>query len=138
MSSSGFSDLFPIPDFSDGFTTCPDIKDSRISVVALSDRSLNVHKVFSKTEHRLVTPPTSVDAPDKAWEAFYPVGSINPSGSIPGGFGFYLSGAAEFSDKLAQAQEALMSYRIMLDSNFDYVKGGKRTPIFPSGQCRRS
>lgn len=102
-----------------------------MSVVDLSDRTLDVHKVSSKTQHPLVEPPfpglSGPSPPKAAWEALYPKGSINPSGSIPGGFGFYLSGSRDFSDALENdgAREVTMSYRLMLDKDFDFVKGGK-------------
>ncbi|KIK68210.1 polysaccharide lyase family 14 protein [Collybiopsis luxurians FD-317 M1] len=69
--------------------------------------------------------------PEFAWEAFYPNGSINPSGAIPGGFGFYLNGTKEFTDRLSNgATEIIMGYRMMLESGWEWVKGGKLPGIF--------
>jgi hypothetical protein len=123
----------PLSEFQSGFTTSTAISDHRIENVDLDDKQLGVHKSSSRTPHRLVTPPaTSLPAPcelpspAKAWEAFYPKGSINPKASIPGGFGFYLSGPTSFSDKLANgATEVIFSYRMMLQSGWEWAKGGK-------------
>ncbi|KAG6848783.1 hypothetical protein C0991_012502, partial [Blastosporella zonata] len=89
--------------------------------------------VSSRTTHHLVTPPNPIhesdygqDAPQEAWEAFYPKGSINPNAEIPGGFGFYLTGPSEFAEKLAHgAREVVFGYRMMLQPGWEWVKGGK-------------
>jgi hypothetical protein len=60
-----------------------------------------------------------------AWEAFYPEGSINPSATIPGGFTFYLKGPLDFAKRLESATEALFSYRVMFEEEWEWVKGGK-------------
>jgi len=50
--------LIPAITFKNGFTTSQDMKrDNRIVVVALSDSTLGVHKIYSKTSHNLVVPP---------------------------------------------------------------------------------
>lgn len=124
--------LIPAITFKNGFTTSQDMKrDNRIVVVALSDSTLGVHKIYSKTSHNLVVPPkpsgsSALPPPNKAWEAFYPKGSINPGGTNPGGFGFYLSGPASFAKQLQDgAKEVIMSYRVMLQKEWEWVKGGK-------------
>lgn len=63
----------------------------------------------------------------KAWEAFYPCGSINPSATIPGGFGFYMSGPEDFVEELKKnvVNEAVFGYRVIFEDGFDFVKGGK-------------
>ncbi|KAG7091566.1 hypothetical protein E1B28_010591 [Marasmius oreades] len=71
---------------------------------------------------RLQLPPP----PTHAFEAFYPKGSINPSAPIPGGFGFYLTGPNDF----VSGQEVLMSYRVMFQNDWEWVKGGKLPGIF--------
>ncbi|KAF5354767.1 hypothetical protein D9756_005747 [Leucocoprinus leucothites] len=124
--------LIPVSNFKSGFTTCTDLhEDDRVVVLALTDSTLGVHKVNSGTTHKLVCPPTPSDAsdlppPKEAWEAFYPEGSINPGGPNPGGFGFYLSGPESFSKQLqGGALEVVMSYRMMLQTDWEWVKGGK-------------
>jgi hypothetical protein len=122
--------LIPPSEFQFGFTTSS-LKHPKIENICLDDKQLGVHKSASQTPHRLVTPPSTLTAhrlpsPEKAWEAFYPKGSINPKASIPGGFGFYLSGPKSFSDKLADgATEVIFSYRMMLENGWEWVKGGK-------------
>jgi hypothetical protein len=124
MSSSW---LFPIAQCESGFsTTQSDIDNTRITRVTLADSSLGVHKSSSHLAHKLVTPPArGKHSPQIAWEAFFPAGSINPSATIPGGFGFYLRGTPEFATRLESATEALFSYRVMFEDEWEWVKGGK-------------
>lgn len=124
--------LIPIPDFEFGFTTCSHIQHPKIELIRLNDHQLGVHKVSSKTTHKVVQSPNSsstnlghLPSPDTAWEAFYPEGSINPSAGIPGGFGFYLSRSQEFADRLETASEVVMSYQMMLQDEWEWKKGGK-------------
>jgi hypothetical protein len=122
-----FSSLFPISQYESAFsTTQSDIDNARVSRVPLADSSVGVHRSSSRLTHNLVTPPTSGDhSPRVAWEAIFPKGSINPSGTIPGGFGFYLNGPPEFAARLESATEALFSYRVMFEDGWDFQKGGK-------------
>jgi len=124
--------LIPAKTYKNGFTTSQDMKrDDRIVVVTLSDSTLGVHKIYSRTSHNLVVPPkpsgsSDLPPPNKAWEASYPKGSINPGSTNPGGFGFYLSGPASFAKQLQDgAKEVIMSYRVMLQKEWEWVKGGK-------------
>lgn len=143
------SHLIPVPKFQSGFTTCATLSLQDIEQVVLEDAPLGVYKVTSRTSHHLVAPPpplpsseasesdsrqseTEADlrwpAPSLAWEAFYPKGSINPSAPIPGGFGFYLAGPAPFAAKLSSgpgAVHVVLSYRMMLQEGWEWVKGGK-------------
>ena len=119
-------------DFEFGFTTCNYIQDPKIQLFELDDHQLGVHKVSSRTTHKVVQPPNptlanlgGLPSPETAWEAFYPEGSINPSADIPGGFSFYLSGPQEFADRLETASEVVMSYRMMLQDGWEWKKGGK-------------
>ena len=127
MSSPIFSWLFPISQYESGFsTTQSDIDNARVFRVPLADSSVGVHKSSSRLTHNLVTPPTRGDhSPRVAWEAIFPKGSINPSGTIPGGFVFYLNGPPKFAARLESATEALFSYRVMFEDEWDFKKGGK-------------
>ena len=120
--------LIPISEFITGFTTSSYVHHKNVQHVPLADKELGVHKVTSRTTHNLVKPPpasTSCNAPSLAWEAVYPKGSINPSATIPGGFEFYLSGPSNFSQSLETASEVIFSYRMMLQDEWEWVKGGK-------------
>lgn len=125
--------IVPVSGYEFGFTTSTYGEHRGIDQVPLTDAALGVHKSSSRTPHRLVTPPApkhpsphELPPPEKAWEAFYPKGSINPSAPIPGGFGFYLSGPKAFADRLEKgATEAAFSYRMMLEPGWEWVKGGK-------------
>ncbi|KIY52276.1 polysaccharide lyase family 14 protein [Fistulina hepatica ATCC 64428] len=138
------SQLIPVSEYITGFTTCHDIDPHHLDHVQLSDDKLAVHKVTKALSHNLVTPPApalpelsppspmpKLPPPRKAWEAVYPKGSVNPAGSIPGGFGFSMSGTHHFAQKLEHgATEVIMSYRFMLDPHWDWVKGGKLPGVF--------
>ena len=131
-------------DFEFGFTTCSHLQHPKIQLFELNDDQLGVHKVSSRTTHKVVQPPNptlvnlgGLPPPETAWEAFYPKGSINPSADIPGGFSFYLSGPQEFADRLETASEVVMSYRMMLQDGWEWNKGGKlpgvcKHPIYPA------
>ncbi|KAF8913537.1 hypothetical protein CPB85DRAFT_1375585 [Mucidula mucida] len=91
-------------------------------------KSLGVHKVFTKTTHRVVTPPSETCS---AWEAFYPRGSINPKGEIAGGFGFYLSGPPSFlGDACDIKRDVVMSYHVKFQDNWEWALGGKLPGVF--------
>lgn len=129
MKSSLKSQLLPIDEFEIGFSTSSSIEHACVLKCPLDDKALGVHKVASRLKHPIVRPPEATApcslAPSLAWEAFYPEGSINPSGTIPGGLSFYLYGPPEFKARLATATEAVMSYRMMLQQDWEWVKGGK-------------
>lgn len=123
--------LFPISHYEQAFTTARLKEHGGITHVPLADTALGVHKSGSKLPHKVVCPPTpqtTADgerAPQIAWEAFFPRGSINPAGEIPGGFGFYLRGPAGFASRLETATEVLFSYKVMFEEGWEWVKGGK-------------
>ncbi|KAH9856817.1 hypothetical protein C2E23DRAFT_749919 [Lenzites betulinus] len=120
-----------------GFTTSTLVTSPLVSVVALSDKSLGVHKVSSKTTHNLVRPPVPVnnDPAQTAWEAVYAEGSTNPGNKTapPGGLGFYLRGPPDFVSALADPPintEVVLGYDVLLEDGFDFVKGGKLPGIY--------
>ena len=122
--------LFPTKkQLQNAWSTCSKIEKPGVVVLPLDDHELKVHKTTSSTSHHLVPPPgpnrDGLAAPNTAWEAFYPRGSVNPTNSIPGGFGFYLSGPPGFRAGLKTANEVLFSYSVMFDEDWDFVKGGK-------------
>ena len=124
-----------------GFTTCPSTRIPGVHPVALSDKVLGAHKVTSSTKHPLTAPPVTVpgsDADALAWEAAFLEGSINPGNKTapPGGFGFYLTGAAHFAKAVGEAQEGdevMLSYDVLFEDGFEWVKGGKLPGIC---ECR--
>ncbi|KAH9481930.1 hypothetical protein JR316_0006460 [Psilocybe cubensis] len=124
-----FSHLVPTKEILCGFTTCSsEPLPSNVQLISLDDTELGVHKISSSTTHEIVRPPKTDNEnkpPTFAWEALYPKNSINPSGPIPGGFGFYLSGPSAFAERLQFAKEAIFSYRMMLQGEWEWVKGGK-------------
>ncbi|KAI6124664.1 polysaccharide lyase family 14 protein [Pisolithus croceorrhizus] len=133
--------LFPIQDFVLGFTTLLRYKLPltnyltapalpNLTNVPLSDSALGVHRNTVKLTHSVVRPPSPIRhsshaEPQLAWEARYPEGSCSPQTSLPGGFGFYLDGPKTFARALRSAREAVFSYRMMLQKDWEWVKGGK-------------
>ncbi|KAI0692312.1 hypothetical protein C8T65DRAFT_77669 [Cerioporus squamosus] len=138
MSGSPFSPI-AASRISTGFTTCAtcDIP-ARIVRVELSDKELGVHRVTSSTTHNLLTPPIAVpggDASTQAWEALFPLGSINPGNktSPHGGFGFYMHGPAQFAEalkRLDDGEEVALGYDVLFEDDFEWVKGGKLPGIY--------
>lgn len=122
--------LFPVPNarIISGFTTSALLDIPNVVRVDLADKALGVHKVSSQTTHKVVSPPASDDA-YKAWEAAFPLGSINPGNKTAphGGFGFYLHGSSAFYETLKgeKPAEVLMSYEMMFEESWEWQKGGK-------------
>ena len=98
-----------------------------VEVIDLSDDALGVHRVDTRRPpHTIVSAPNvSSSLEQKAWRIFYPKGSINPNGKIPGGMGFHISGPKLFKDKLENANEVLFGYSVLFEEGFEWVKGGK-------------
>jgi hypothetical protein len=118
----------PSQTYISGFTTSPYVDMGSISHVALSDSALGVTKVSSGTAHPVVAGPNT---DENAWEATYPEGSYVPSsGTVLGGFGFYLAGPSSFSSQLSSAKEVMTSYSVMFENDWEWQKGGKLP-----GQC---
>ncbi|KAG7444918.1 uncharacterized protein BT62DRAFT_198879 [Guyanagaster necrorhizus] len=133
--------IIPVPSsrIHKGFTSSSSLARSsgnaNMKYVPLDDSALGVHKVFNRTSHNVVSPPAPSrpnpddgEHPEKAWEAVYPHGSINPSASVVGGFSFYVAGPAGFLD--GAVKEAIMGYRVMFQPGWEWAKGGKLPGIF--------
>ncbi|KAI0320561.1 hypothetical protein OF83DRAFT_567460 [Amylostereum chailletii] len=126
---------FPALRLTDAFTTSNAVhtETHNIDLVPLTDVALGVHKISNPSvlTHNIVTAPTHRDG-TQAWEAKYPSGSINPSGRIKGGFGFYLAGAEGFKHALQRTgtREVFMGYEVLFEPGFQWVKGGKLPGIF--------
>ncbi|KIK80505.1 polysaccharide lyase family 14 protein [Paxillus rubicundulus Ve08.2h10] len=124
--------LFPTHSFKLGFTTCSTAPAlPHLSTVPLDDAALGIHKNTGKLRHDVVRPPPPIrpsphPEPERAWEARYGRGSCSPKTEIPGGLGFYLAGPKDIVKALeGGAKEAIFSYRMMLEKDWEFVKGGK-------------
>ncbi|KAF9222314.1 polysaccharide lyase family 14 protein [Gyrodon lividus] len=124
--------LFPIQSFKLGFTTCSTAPAlPHLSIVPLDDATLGIHKNTGKLKHDVVRPPPPIrpslhPQPERAWEARYFRGSCSPKTEIPGGLGFYLAGPKDIAKALeGGAKEVIFSYRMMLEKDWEWVKGGK-------------
>jgi hypothetical protein len=82
------------------------------------------------TKHQIV----DIDG-KKAWEAFYPRGSRNPSSKIRGGFGFYMEGPESWN--ITAATELTFSYAVMFEREFEWKRGGKLPGLCESPLHRR-
>ncbi|KAL0064085.1 hypothetical protein AAF712_008945 [Marasmius tenuissimus] len=136
--------LISIPNFHHGFSTshllCEEYKQKLKHVELGRSKGLGIHKISQKTGFPSVVQPPLLERvqtegdldgsclplPTHAFEAFYPKGSVSPSAPIPGGFGFYMSGPPE----LVTGREAVASYRVMFEKDWEWVKGGKLPGIF--------
>lgn len=130
--------LFPESEqttYTHAWTTSAHVDLPFVAHIALSeDETLGVHAIDKRTAHPIVSAPSSVSPEDKtggkretnvAWEAFYPAGSINPSGPIPGGLGFYMRGPKVFEEGLKDAKEVRIGYSVMFERGWEWVLGGK-------------
>jgi hypothetical protein len=134
--------LFPLPPprILTGFTTNHVTSIPNVVHVALEDRALGVHKVWSKTAHNVVTPPRSTDPRQLprpfAWQAEFPAGCINPGNKTApaGGLGFYVHGPKAFHDRLKNEKpaEVIMSYEVMFEDGWESQLGGKLPGICTS------
>ncbi|TDL21278.1 hypothetical protein BD410DRAFT_790052 [Rickenella mellea] len=120
--TNGTDKIFPSGyTYSAGFTTASGISVNGVSTVELSDNSLNVIKVTSGTTHKVVEQDGKT-----AWEADYPKGSWNPTGSPKGGFGFYVGGNDAFQSAIkAGAKQVIFVYSLKFQDGFQWNKGGK-------------
>lgn len=112
------ANLFPIP-VQAAWTTSQTASGlpSSVNKVALTDAALNLTKNAGGQPHDLVDAPGAGPA-GKAWRAFYPKGSYNPSGEPEGGFGLYLAGPG---DVWQDADNILFSYAVFFPDKFDFV-----------------
>ncbi|KAH8110372.1 hypothetical protein DFH11DRAFT_1514426 [Phellopilus nigrolimitatus] len=114
------------------WTTSAQVDLPSVTHVELADKALDVHRVDSRTpSHDIVLAPNVHSAESqKAWQAFFPNGSINPGSEITGGFGFYMCGPKDFKDALHDAKEVLFGYSVLFEEQWEWVKGGKLPGAF--------
>ena len=120
--------LFPESHLYDSaWTTSPLVTRPDVAFVDLSNDALGVHRIDRRRSPFEVVPApkSSAGALHKAWQAYFPRGSINPKGEIPGGLGFYLSGPKRFRERLPDAKEVIFGYSVMFENDWEWVKGGK-------------
>ncbi|TDL19278.1 hypothetical protein BD410DRAFT_830416 [Rickenella mellea] len=116
------TNLFPSGyTYASGFTTASGVSANGVTPVALSDSVLNVIKATSGLTHNVVSQNGKT-----AWEAVYPKGSYNPSGTPKGGFGFYLGGSDKFQTAVqGGAKQVIFGYSVMFQKGFQWNMGGK-------------
>lgn len=128
-----------------GFTTSGSTQSTQggpLAHILLEDSALGVHKISKGTSHKLVTTHDHTDERqgDRAWEAFFPKGSINPGNkNAPmGGFGFYMSGGESFAKALkdstgrGEVVDVVMGYEVLFEEGWEWGKGGKLPGICTS------
>ncbi|THH09769.1 hypothetical protein EW145_g1788 [Phellinidium pouzarii] len=122
--------LFPdTHNYTSAWTTSSVVDIPFVQHVDLSDEALGVHGISLRPDV-VPAPNVSSSGIQKSWRAFYPKGSTNPKGNIPGGFGFYMGGPSFFKDKLAGAKEVLFGYSVLFQDDWEGVKGGKLPGAF--------
>ena len=113
--------------YTSAWTSSSWVDNPNISNVDISLEDLGALRVDTRRPPCEVVPAPNIScpSPQKAWKAFYPEGSINPRGAIPGGLGFYLTGPGDFQEKLRTAREAIFGYSVLFQEDWEWVKGGK-------------
>jgi len=106
--------LFPIPGFTESWTTCSESSDA----LPLDDETLVVSKDEKALPHNYGTFNGK-----NTMEAVFPEGSYIPSKEPAGGLSFYAAGPADVD--LTTAKEATLGYSVFFPEDFDFVKGGK-------------
>lgn len=131
VSDSFFPPLDDDHTYEDAWTTSAFLDLPSVQFMDISDNdALGVHRVNRQLTHCVVSlpsPPNGDSRERKAWEAFYPKGSANPRGEIPGGFGFYMHGPEAFAKRLASEDvvEMAIGYSVLFPRDWEWVKGGK-------------
>ncbi|KAI0373150.1 polysaccharide lyase family 14 protein [Pilatotrama ljubarskyi] len=108
------SKLFPVSD-----TTSWSVSSQVSNALPLSDDTLRPTHDIKELTHNYVTAPDGVFS----LKAHYPKGSFKPSATPRGGISFYAPGPA--SVDLTTAKEATLSYSVLFEDGFEFVKGGK-------------
>ncbi len=111
--------LFPVP-FIKGFTTSsfplPGNISHKVTRLPLDNQVFKPQRGLIAD----VVPPPLLETSTKAWHAFYPNGSINPSGEIKGGFSFYLGKPEGTPFLWEDAKEILVSYAVYFQPGFQF------------------
>ena len=85
----------------------------------LSDATFRPTKDIKDLTHDTVTAPDGV----QSIQSHYPKGSFKPSATPRGGISFYAPGPTNVD--LTTAKEATLSYSVLFEDGFEFVKGGK-------------
>ncbi|KAH7101666.1 hypothetical protein BKA62DRAFT_702814 [Auriculariales sp. MPI-PUGE-AT-0066] len=118
------SSFFPVP-YKQAFSTLPsDIVGGNVTHVDMSLDALSASSISKGVTEDVVDAPGAPSGV-KAFQAKYPKGSYNPSGTPRGGFGFYLGDPVGTDFKFESATEIVYSYAVYFPDNWDWVKGGK-------------
>ncbi|RDX47444.1 hypothetical protein OH76DRAFT_1354240 [Lentinus brumalis] len=113
------STLFPVSD-----STSWSVSDDVSGALPFSDDTLRPFKAISELSHDYVTAPDGV----LSMQAKYPKGSFKPSAQPRGGVSFYAPGPD--SVDLTTAKEATLSYSVLFEDGFEFVKGGKLPGLY--------
>ena len=113
------SNLFPVP-FIKGFTTSsfplPENISHKVTRLPLDNQVFQSQRGLAAD----VVPAPLLETSTQAWHAFYPNGSINPSGEIKGGFSFYLGKPEGTPFLWEDAKEILVSYAVYFQPGFQF------------------
>ncbi|KAL7282903.1 hypothetical protein ACG7TL_002319 [Trametes sanguinea] len=115
----GTSALFPVSD-SNSWSVSSQVANA----LPLSDDTFRPTNDLKALAHNYVKAPDGVFS----LQAHYPKGSFKLSASPQGGLSFYAPGPQ--SVDLTTAKEATLSYTVLFEDGFDFVKGGKLPGLY--------
>ena len=114
LAARATSVLFPISD-STSWSVSQQVSDA----VPFTDATFRPTNEIKGLTHDVVKAPDGVPS----IQSKYPKGSFKPSATPRGGISFYAPGPEDVD--LTTAAEATLSYSVLFEDGFDFVKGGK-------------
>ena len=118
LTSRATSVLFPVSNASSSsWSVSKHISGSK--AVPFSDATFRPTNEIKGLTHDVVKAPDGVPS----IQSKYPKGSFKPSATPRGGISFYAPGPEDVD--LTTAAEATLSYSVLFEDGFDFVKGGK-------------
>jgi hypothetical protein len=113
--SNDLSALFPVPGFSESWSTAPQAPNP----MPLSDSTFRPSRLMRGLPHDYVNAPDG----KQAMKAHYPQGSYTFGHQPQGGLSFYAPGPS--SVDLTSAKEVTFGYSVFFEEGFAFNKGGK-------------
>ena len=114
LAARATSVLFPVSD-SASWSVSKQVSDA----VPFTDATFRPTNEIKGLAHTVVKAPDGVSS----IQSKYPKGSFKPSATPKGGISFYAPGPKNVD--LTTAAEATLSYSVLFEEGFDFVKGGK-------------
>ncbi|TBU29332.1 hypothetical protein BD309DRAFT_357697 [Dichomitus squalens] len=119
LAARATSTLFPVSD-----STSWSVSKDASNAVPFDDTTFRPVSEIKDLTHDVVNAPDGVPS----IQAKYPKGSFKPSAQPRGGISFYAPGPDNVD--LTTAAEATLSYTVLFEDGFDFVKGGKLPGLY--------